>query len=120
MTIKERIEAFVKHADDVVKAHWEQQGFTFSPPPTHEADFSTKWAKIVTVEHTHEGKATRTSVYAFVALQDSQTKGLGIVKTGDIHKAATWNSPAKHARGSVFSENFNGCATPHGIVYLRG
>ncbi|MBM4077025.1 MAG: hypothetical protein FJ267_15455 [Planctomycetes bacterium] len=112
--LKDRIDVFVKHADSVTKEYWERQGFTFAPPPTHQADFiSGKWCRIVTVEN-----GQPRSVYAFVCLQDGFTKALGTVKAGDIHKAASFKAPAKHARGNVMQDGFNNCATPHGIVYL--
>ena len=40
--------------------------------------------------------------------------------TGDVLKAASWNAPAKHARGNIFDEN-NGLKYmgPHGPAYLR-
>jgi hypothetical protein len=114
-TLNDRINDFVKHADHVTAVYWTDQHFTHAPSPTHQADFiSTKWARIVTVENGHPS-----SVYAFIALQDNETKALGKVKAGDIHKAATFKAPAKHARGNVFDPNFNNCLTPHGIVYLK-
>ena len=115
----ERINAFCKHADQVTAQHWQQQNYTFSPPPTHEPEYlSAKWCRVNVIEHTHEGGRRVGSVYGFVCLQDGHTKALGTLKTGDIHKAATFKAPAKHSRGSVFVDGFNNCATPHGIVYL--
>lgn len=115
-----RIEAFVKAADEIVAEYWQRQNFTFSPPPTHRADYlSDKWVRVVTVEHQHDGGQRDSSVYAFIALVDNTTKALGTVKPGDIHKAATFKAPAKHARGNVFAEDFRKALTPHGIVYLK-
>lgn len=39
---------------------------------------------------------------------------------GNVLKSATWNSPAKHARGNIFAED-NGldCMGPYGAAYLR-
>lgn len=65
------------------------------------------------------GQPTVSSVYTFVCLKDGQTKALGNLKAGDIHKAAGWKAPAKHARGSVFQDDFGKCLTAHGIVYLK-
>lgn len=88
-------------------------------PPRHQAQYiSEKWCRIVTLEE-YNGKWEERSVYAFIALQDNQTKALGSVKAGDIHKAATYKAPAKIARGSVFAADFGKCATPFGIVYMR-
>ena len=83
-------------------------------PETYEVTFSPKWAKVI-----RKYSGTGASVYCFVALTASVTKSLGRVKAGDIHKPASFKAPAKHARGSVFEENFGGCLTRYGIVYLR-
>lgn len=110
---------FVKAADEVTAAYWTAQNFTFSPPPVHRADFlSDKWVRVVTLEKRGEEWKVA-SVFAFIALVENTTKALGTVKPGDIHKAATFKAPAKHARGNVFAPNFRECITPHGIVYLR-
>ena len=39
---------------------------------------------------------------------------------GDVLKPASWNAPAKHARGNIFADD-NGlnCCGPYGIAYLR-
>jgi len=42
------------------------------------------------------------SCWAFVALEDGQTRGMGVVKKGDIFKPAGWTTPAKTARGNIF------------------
>jgi hypothetical protein len=52
---------------------------------------------------------TSRSCWAFVALKDGNTKGMGSFKRGDILKAASWQAPAKHARGNVFQPGENGC-----------
>jgi len=110
---------FVKAADEVTAEHWTAQGYTFSAPPIHRADFlSDKWVRVVVLED-RNGERKVSSVYAFIALVENTTKALGTVKPGDIHKAATFKAPAKHARGNVFAPNFRECLTPHGIVYLR-
>ena len=39
---------------------------------------------------------------------------------GDILKSASWNAPAKHARGNIFSEDIGASAVDHfGAHYLR-
>lgn len=112
--MQEKIAAFVKRADEMTAEYWHQQGFTFSPPPKHRADYiSDKWVRVV------EERSGNSSVYAFICLKDGQTKALGMLKAGDIHKAATFKAPAKHARGNVFQDDFGKCMTPHGIVYLK-
>ena len=44
-----------------------------------------------------------TSVWGFVAKKDGIHKGLPI-KAGDVLKAASWNSAAKHTRGNIFDD----------------
>lgn len=41
------------------------------------------------------------SVWGFVCMENGTVKGFS-VKKGDLLKAASWNSPAKHARGNIF------------------
>jgi uncharacterized protein (TIGR02996 family) len=112
-TLRERIEAFVGHVDAVVARHYADHPNI--RPHKHRAEFSVKWCRVVSVDA--EGRAAR--VYCFVSLADSKTKSLGEVRAGDIHMAAGVSSPAKHARGSVFAEDFGGCARPHGVNYVR-
>ena len=44
------------------------------------------------------------SVWGFVAKKDGVHKGLPM-KTGDVFKAASWASAAKHVRGNIFDNN---------------
>jgi hypothetical protein len=118
--LRSRIDAFVAHADQVTAEYWEQMGFTYAPPRIHEAEYlSDKWCRINTVNIEHNGDRSSGSVYGFICLQDNETRALGVTRAGDIHKAATYSRPAKHARGSVWAEDFNRCATAHGIVYMK-
>lgn len=120
-TLNVRIEELVKAADAVTAKHWLVQGYTFAPHAIHVAEASSdKWVKILTHDRGPDGSVTGKSVYAFVAAKDFENKTLGKIKTGDIHKPASWSAPAKHARGNVFADDFAKCLTAHGIVYLRG
>lgn len=119
MDLKERIDALVNKADELSADYYKRSNFTFAPPPKHRADYtSDKWARIVVMEE-RNGVVQVTSVYCFVCLKDGFTKALGAVKAGDIHKAATFKAPAKHARGSVFQDNLGNSLTEHGAVYLK-
>lgn len=59
------------------------------------------------------------SVHSFVAKKDVNTKALGAVPCGSIMKAATWNQPAKHARGSIFDEPARALSYQASVVYLE-
>ena len=41
------------------------------------------------------------------------------ITTGDILKAASWASPAKHPRGNIFDKESWKTVTPYGPAYLR-
>ncbi len=118
--LEEKINEFLKVADEMSAEHYKKSGFTFAPPPTYVAEVSSKWAKIITMKHHHDGTSHTDGVYGFICLQDYSTKTLGNLKRGDIHRAASYKAPAKHARGNVFDANFKDCLTPYGIVYLNG
>jgi len=47
-----------------------------------------------------------TSVWGFVAKTDGMLKGVPYF-VGDVFKAASWASPAKHVRGSIFATEQN-------------
>ena len=46
------------------------------------------------------------SVWGFVAKTDGVLKGIPYF-VGDVFKAASWRGPAKHVRGTIFSDNTN-------------
>ena len=119
-TLTERIALFVQKADEVTAEYWKRMNYTHSPPPTHRADYiSDKWCRVVTVEHWPDHPPRDSSVYGFICLQDGQTKALGVLMAGDIHKAASFKAPAKRARGNVFKDDFAKAITEFGIVYLK-
>jgi hypothetical protein len=117
-TLADRIAAFVLYCDKVSEDYWKRCGYTFSKVPKHKAVFSSKWCKVVTMEE-RNGEYKESSVHSFICLQDGQTKNLGVLHIGDIHKPASYKAPAKIARGNVFSADFGNCNTGNGIVYLR-
>jgi hypothetical protein len=115
LDLNARIDAFVAHVNDKVSQHY-ARSFSQLTTPTHVAEkLSDKWTRINVVKN---GRTS--SVYCFICTKDGETKALGKVVAGDIHKAAGFKAPAKHSRGTVFSEDFNGCADIYGVKYLRG
>ena len=122
LNFEQQLEKFVAHVDQIAKNDWDNRGYTHAKPPTHRADYlSKKWVRIVVIEHPFNKPEEMRSVYGFISREDGETnKTLGKVKAGDIHKAASFKAPAKHARGSIFDESTWNCADAYGIVYLRG
>jgi len=60
------------------------------------------------------------SIYCFIRLTNGETKTLGMLTAGDIHKPATFKAPAKHRRGNVHAADFGkSCAGLYGIQYLK-
>ena len=119
MDLKERIALLVTKADEISATYWQRMGYTHSAPPIHRADFiSEKWCRVVTLDE-QNGVRKVTSVYCFVCLQDGQTRTLGVLYAGGIHKAASFKAPAKHARGNVFNDDFAKCLHEYGVVYLK-
>ena len=71
-------------------------------PLTFTVDFGRKFARIVR----HDAGL---SVYCFVDMTN-----------GDVRKAASWKTPAKHARGNINDDSQGMSAmTPYGAVYMR-
>jgi hypothetical protein len=119
--LKQAIDKMCAKADEISAKHYTDNKYTFEKPPTHRPDYiSNKWCRVVTVRNYNDGGSDNGgSVYCWVCLQDGYTKNLGTLKAGDIHKAAGWKAPAKHARGNVFTTDFSKCLTQYGIVYLK-
>ena len=64
--------------------------------------FNRKFIRIST-------KDTQEMVYCFVDKE-----------TGQVFKPASWNAPAKHARGNIFNtDNGMSCCGPYGVARLR-
>ena len=59
------------------------------------------------------------SAYAFIANNEAVSNSVGHVKQGDILKAASWNKPAKHARGNVFNADSWKTLSEYSPGYLK-
>lgn len=115
MSLDQKIQEFVEHLNAVTSAYY-QKNYQNLNPPTFVPIVSNKWCKICRKDFGGVGM----SAHSFIALSSFETKTLGKINEGDIHKAASWKLPAKHARGNVFKDNFGSCLTPEGYVhYIR-
>ena len=107
MDFETRLEQFVALCQEKInKEHSNPQKLTIDPK-------GKKYKRIVIGEGT-----PHCSVYCFVAVGDSKTKGMGTVKAGDVLKSASWKTPAKGARGNIFDED-NGTSrmSKYGAAY---
>jgi len=95
-----RLNEFVAAVQKMQNDHFAEK-FACLTPPTMTVMNGIKNVRIVSV-----GEHQRT-VYAFIEKE-----------TGNILKPASWNAPAKHARGNIYNENMlDGCG-PYGVRYL--
>ncbi len=120
LALATRITEFVKHLDEVQAKHYKDQNYTFAPPPTHAAQYtSDKWCRIVRREFT-SGAYRDTSAVAFISLLDGYTRTMGTLIRGGVYKPASFRKPAKHARGNVMDPDFGSPVGASGhINYLR-
>ena len=81
------------------------------------------FVRIVTQVRDYEGAITGQRMsHCFVSMADAPaTKSMDARKRGEIFKCATYKAPAKHSRGSIFSEQKGAEAlNDHGSVnYMR-
>jgi hypothetical protein len=86
-------------------------------------DFNKKFARVWVETSINtpcvEGKTSR-SLFCWVALEDNTTKGLGIIKAGDILKGG-WKAPEKGIRGHIDNWREAFSVVGHGLYirYLR-
>jgi hypothetical protein len=107
--------SWVAACQKLINEHYEQNLTNLKAPKLEIMDGS-RLMKIVRKE---EGDKFG-SVFAFLAKCDNHTKVLGNVKAGDILKAASFNTPAKNARGNLLdSHGGMGRMTAWGTEYNR-
>lgn len=91
-----------------------QKSFPTLPAKNLEAEWGTRYVRIVDVERNTGADAAsrpynRRSAWAFI----DRT-------TGDVLKPASFRAPAKHSRGNIFDDkNGMGSMGPYGPAYLR-
>lgn len=103
--------AYVNEISEVIRKNYETvfPNIAAGIDAGARAEVGRRYVKIISTE-TREGKTHDRSAFGFVDLTN-----------GDILKAASWNAPAKHARGNVMNgvEKRRRTFTPYGINYLR-
>ena len=96
------LDSFVAKCQTIIDVHYKDS----TMHPKLEAKHGSKFVKIIA----NETGQTGGRVHCFVDKTN-----------GDVLKAASWQAPAKHARGNIF-DNHNGILNmgPYGAAYLRG
>ena len=100
----------------LIDAHY-ATNFPMLTVPQVEVKFGRTYAKITKVTEENDFRASRT-VHSFIALKDVSNKEI-TCKAGDILKAAGWDAPAPHARGSILNQNILDGVNEYGADYLR-
>ena len=110
----EHIAEFVTNLQRLVDAHHDATGYTRFGGVVQADTGGRKYVRITkaTVFKDEEGRVVSVSgkhVFCFVDLS-----------TGNVLKAASWKTPAKHPRGSIFGKTPDEWGvTPWGGAYLR-
>lgn len=79
------LQSFLKLLDERWAQYAKQANLTLLPTPLFTVDKGRKYDKIVQIDSSR-------SVHSFIEKS-----------TGNIFKAASWNAPAKHARGNIYN-----------------
>jgi hypothetical protein len=87
MTFQEALDSYVAGVQTLLDSYKERHGFKVRT--TLEVGIGKKFAKVFRVEN-----GRRSSIHSFVDMV-----------TGNVFKPASYNAPAKHARGNVYREN---------------
>lgn len=119
MNYEEALAKFVAAIKAASDADHTKRGDT-SPPCDFEVTHGRNYDKIIKVRHRHPYGDSH-SVHSFVIRQPTNTKTLGQTRVGAIHMAASWSTPAKHARGTIFTDDSTGYGCDiYGANYLVG
>ena len=101
--VTQRLAGFVEKLQEETVLYYSKT-FTMLTPPTIEVKEGSKFYKIV------KSETGSRSVHCFVSKVN-----------GDIYKAASWKTPAKHIRGNIFDANYSygTGVTLYGGAYIR-
>jgi len=95
----ELLESFVAEMQYRIDKDYKENYDCLTPPTIN----TTKGGKYIKVTRVHED--SNDSVICFIATQSFTNKTMGKVEAGDIFKAATYKTPAKHARGNILNDD---------------
>jgi hypothetical protein len=102
------LENFRTVSEEIIRAHFDRNGFTFAVPGVEIGTGGRKYIKVWRTE-TRDGQTVRNSIHAFVE-----------VATGNIFMPASYKAPAKHERGNIYDDGGRASMNPHGhVVYMR-
>jgi hypothetical protein len=94
------LDRFVASAQGVINEHFAQH-YPRSTVPVLKLDHGARYVRV------YKDDGTSRSVYVFVD-----------TRNGDILKSASWKTPAKHARGNIFSDDPLSAVTSTGGRYI--
>lgn len=83
------VNSFINEVNQKIKEYYETN-LSNSTPQQLKVSIGSKFIKLI----------HKNSVWGFISRYDGVYKGAP-VKKGDLLKAASWASPAKHSRGSI-------------------
>ncbi len=106
MDYNKALHQFVTHLQEASNAHYAEK-FPNLVPCYFEIMRGQNYDRVIKNTYSGENKTMR-SVHSFVVRVATNTKALGQTRVGDIHKAASWKTPAKHPRGTIFSDDPGG------------
>lgn len=94
-------EIFISGCQSIVEDNNKQ--FNHVECPVIEFSKGRKYMKVIRNDHSQK------SVHCFIDMTN-----------GNVLKAASWKSPAKHARGNIYNDDHGlGCMGPYGAAYLN-
>jgi len=101
----EKFQSWLESCQNLINDYYAKH-YTNLTPPVLKTKTGSKFIKIISLQ---TAQSLSGSAWAFINKEN-----------GDVLKPASWNVPAKHARGNIFSAD-NGMATmtPYGPAYLR-
>jgi len=98
------VDKFIEKVNSEIKEYYTTYLSNLTPKPM-EMRVGTKFIKLI----------SNGSVWGFISRYDGEYKGVPI-KKGDLMKAASRDSPAKHSRGNIIDGNAR--YGVHGVTYL--